>query len=318
MLASSCALACSDDGGGPNEDGGSDAGTPDADGSMGGSDGDTPSDDGGPTDGSTPADAGDAGSGMAPTYTPVAVEDFEEGADEEAAGWPATSGGPLAYDTEHARSGSTSIRIRFRHMETGYGGYRNLPDPVGPGQTVWYRVYLYLPSTLSLSYGDAVGDGFGWNKFMVMAELDHASPRMYVQPRSPYMVDYGESDFYGTGLYVNHDGLGDSYCRLQEDTYTFPRDRWFALQMAWKVENDATAWIRVWSDDELVGECEGAGQVPDGYEVQSWGIGDYWNGGAWIEGESTGDFWIDDVVVTTETPNTTDSAGRPFIHPDHF
>lgn len=254
----------------------------------------------------------------APTYTPLVVEDFEEGTDEQDAGWPATTGGPMAYDTERFRSGGTSIRVSFRHGANGYGGYRDLPRPVAPGETVWYRVRLFLPATLSLSYGDTSGDGFGWNKFLVMARPGHGSPRMYVQPRSPFKVDHGDPEFYGTGLYVNHDGLGDAYCRLMEETYTFPRDRWFALQMAWHVATDGSAWIRVWSDDEFLGECPGAGAVPDGYVVQSWGIGDYWNGGAWIQGDSTGDFWLDDVVLTAETPNTVDVGGRPFVHPDHF
>ncbi len=266
----------------------------------------------------TEVDGHEDGAVPPPVYAPLVVEDFEEGADEQDAGWPATTGGPMAYDTAHSASGDTSIRVSFRHGANGYGGYRDLPVAVGPGETVWYRVRLFLPATLSLSYGDTSGDGFGWNKFLVMARPGHGSPRMYVQPSSPYEVDYGDPGFYGTGLYVNHDGLGDAYCRLLEETYTFPRDRWFALQMAWHVATDGSAWIRVWSDDEFLGECAGAGEVPDGYVVQSWGIGDYWNGGAWIQGGSTGDFWLDDVVVTAETPNTIDAGGRPFVHPDHF
>ncbi len=224
----------------------------------------------------------------------------------------------MTYDSAHAHSGNLSIRVHFRDEKNGYGGYQNLPKAVTPGETVWYRVYLYMPSTLSLSYGDVSGDGFGWNKFLVMAKLDHGSPRMYVQPRSSYKVDFGQSGFYGTGLYVNHDGLGSGYCHLQQSTYTFPRDKWFALQMAWHVATDSSAWIREWSDDKFIGQCDGAGQVPSGYDVQSWGIGDYWNGGAWIKNGSTADFWIDDVVVTVQSPNTTDSGGRPFIDPGSF
>ena len=192
----------------------------------------------------------------------------------------------MTYDTAHAHSGKLAIRVHFRDEKNGYGGYQNLPKAIAPGETVWYRVYLYMPSTLSLSYGDVSGDGFGWNKFLVMAKLNHGAPRMYVQPSSSYKVDFGQSGFYGTGLYVNHDSLGSGYCKLEQSTYTFPRDKWFALQMAWHVATDSSAWVRVWSDDKFIGQCDGAGQVPTGYEVQSWGIGDYWNGGAWIKNGS--------------------------------
>lgn len=251
----------------------------------------------------------------APTYTPLVVDDFEEGTAGQNSPWMAT--GSMVYDSAHAHSGSKSVRISFRHLQNGYGGTKNMPQGVTAGETVWYRVYLYMPSTLSLSYGDTQGDGFGWNKFMVMSQYDHGAPRMYVQPASAYKVDYGQPNFYATGLYVNHGDLG-AYCQLKNGTYTFPRDRWFALQMAWKVETNTSAWIRVWSDQEFVGECAGGGQVPSGYEVHSFGIGNYWNGGAWIQGGSTADFWIDDVVVTKQRPNTTDAGGRPYIHPEHF
>jgi hypothetical protein len=256
-------------------------------------------------------------SGEPPAFDPLGELDFGEGADEQDAGWPATTGGPVAFDTTHAHSGATSARVSFQHMQNGFGGYQDLPESIGPGETVWYRVYLYMPSTLSLSYGDVSGDGFGWNKFLVLAQLEHEAPRMYVQPRSAYQVDFGDPGFAEPGLYVNHDGLGE-YCPIQEDAYAFPRDQWFALQTAWHVATDDTAWVRVWSDDTFLGECAGGGTVPEGYTVQSWGIGDYWNGGAWIQNGSTGDFWVDDVVVSKETPTTTDAEGRPFISPHDF
>lgn len=255
--------------------------------------------------------------GDPPTYEPLVVLDFEEGANGQDAGWSATTGGPVVFDTTQAHSGGTAARVSFQHLANGFGGYQNLPEAIGVGETVWFRVYLYMPSTLSLSYGDTSGDGFGWNKFLVLSQLEHEAPRMYVQPRSAYQVDFGEPGFAEPGLYVNHDGLGE-YCPIQENSYAFPRDQWFALQMAWHVATDGSAWVRVWSDDVFLGECVGGGAVPEGYEVQSWGIGDYWNGGAWIENGSTGDFWVDDVVVSKATPTTTDEGGRPFISPEHF
>lgn len=258
------------------------------------------------------------GGGGAPSYNPLTVVDFEEGSNGESVDWGATTGGPVVFDTTHAHSGIAAAKVSFTHMENGYGGYQNLSESIGPGETVWYRVYLYMPATLSLSYGDTSGDGFGWNKFLVLSEFEHEQPRMYVQPRSEYKVDFGEPGFAGTGVAVNHDGLGQAYCNLHEDTYAFPRDQWFALQMAWHVAEDDSAYVRVWSDDTFIGECPGAGVVEGGYEVQSWGIGDYWNGGAWIQNGSTGDFWVDDVVVTKETPSTTDAGGRPFVSPEHF
>jgi hypothetical protein len=290
----------------------------------------TPSKDGGPPapDGGSPANDASQAVDAAPTpdadvpvttYTPMVHLDFEDGKPPGTdAGWLSTTGGPMSYDDAHARSGKSSIQVLMRDQKNGYGGYLNMPTAVKPGSTVWYRVYLYMPSTLSLSYGDVSGDGFGWNKFLVMAEYQHDGSRMYIQPRSSYEVDYGQPNFIGTGLYVNHDGLGDSYCQLEQDSYAFPRDRWFALQMAWKVETDATASVRVWSDATFVGECVGAGVVPSDYAVQSFGIGDYWNGGAWIKNASTGSFWIDDIVVTVDPPNTLDDGGRPFIDPRNF
>lgn len=253
--------------------------------------------------------------GVAPNYTPMVIQNFEDRNVGQNAGW---GGDRLVVDNAFANSGTRSARVEFRDGMNFYGGATNLPQPVGVGETIWYRVSLFMPITLSLSYGDTSGDGFGWNKFLVLSRLNHESPRMYVQPRSAYKKDFGQTEFQGTGLYINHDGLGSAFCQLQATSYVFPRGRWFALQMSWKVATDNTAHVRVWSDDQFIGECLGAGRVSAGYQVQNFGIGDYWNGGAWIKNGSTGSFWIDDVVVTKQTPNTLDSGGRPYIRPEDF
>lgn len=282
----------------------------------------------------------------APSYTPLINNNFEgntsfdlDGIGREVGRTThvtanTTTGGVMNY--AHPTTGSKSVRIDFAHERRGFGFTKNLPgnpnaipaDPqvVRVGDTLWYRVDLYMPSTLSLSYAfDQINnpevpdaDGFGWNKFLVMSRLHHEGPRMYVQPRSDYRLNYGSPEFNDhTGIYVNHDEMG-TYCPNLAPDYSFPRNQWFSLQVSWHVATDHSAYIRVWSDDKLIAECQGAGRVSAGYEVGNIGIGDYWNGGAWIQGASTGSFWMDNLVVTKQTPNTVDSEGRPFIHPQHF
>lgn len=257
-------------------------------------------------------------------YTPMAIYNFDNSRQDtgkiSAPFWSART----RYVSSMAASGNGALEVSFLNGHSAFGFTQDLPQSVGPGETIWYRLYLYLPPTVSFSYGVSTsegGDGFGWNKFLVLSPLGHGGPRMYVQPPSAHRADYGDANFTGTGIFINHDSMGDRYCYLREsgaNPYRMPRGRWFALQMAWQIRTDSTAYVRVWSDNEFVGECQGAGRVAPGYKVQSFGIGDYWNGTSWIGPKATASFYVDNIVITKQPPNTVDAGGRPFIHPNDF
>jgi hypothetical protein len=64
----------------------------------------------------------------------------------------------------------------------------------------------------------------------------------------------------------------------------------------------------------VTGETTAAGAA-----IVEWGLGDYWNGVPWTDGQpGRTDFWIDEVIVATDAdgysgPSTTDSGGHAYI-----
>jgi hypothetical protein len=256
--------------------------------------------------------AADRVSLVVPTYTPILTHGMEVGSGEPTGWWETFTARPHGFTTDEANDGSRSVYVDFRDGNNFFAGWTNLSASATVGDTIWYRAYFYFPDTLSLSSGGFI-DYSGWGKFLMLSPNNHASPRMYTQLPSPLQKNYGDSGFEGTDLRVDSDGMGTG--NLTHGA--LPRDQWFALQMAWNIQTSGNGgWVRLWVDDTYVGQV--TTQVSAGYTVQTWGLGDYWNGEAWIQGSSTARFYLDSVVITKETPNTTDSGGRPFIHPQHF
>jgi len=251
-----------------------------------------------------------------PTYTPLIADNMStETIGQEYVGPLGTyfTNGTAVITDERSHSGTKSNKVSFTHNSNSFGGGDDLVLDYGPGSTLWYRCYFYFPSTLSFS--NAGGhDAWGWGKFLMMCKRGHISPRAYLQLTSQIQLDYGDSGFDQTKTYIINDGsLGN--CTSGEDV--LPRDQWTALQLAWKISSTGDGWYRAWADDTYLGGCD-APNVPDGYTVATWGIGNYWNGLAWVQGDSTSAFYIDDIIITADQPNTVDSGGRPYIHPSHY
>jgi hypothetical protein len=65
---------------------------------------------------------------------------------------------------------------------------------------------------------------------------------------------------------------------------------------------------------EVTGRTTAAGAA-----LLEWGLGDYWNGVPWTDGDpGRTDLWVDEVVVTSDAegyaaPTALDSAGHPYI-----
>lgn len=298
-----------------------DAGTPSADASR--TDGDAGDEDGGGS-----ADAGpDSGAGTcAPPFRPMLAHDLRG----------ATVGdGYLSWirsvvDDAHSVSFGRAVRIRTNPGDMllpacsgghTFAGRSDLPSPVPPGRTIWFRVYQYIPSSFSFGYKystidrDAAAacrqspDGNAWLKWLVLAP-DIGTARIYLSPTATRRA------VAPTERRVRI--ISEALHRPGDFTAELPRDRWFALQIAVRVSDGDDGFIRAWIDDEYLGEVQGRTAV-SGASLVEWGIGDYWNGVPWTDGaEGRTDFWIDEIVVASDAdgydaPTGRDSGGRAYI-----
>gem|GEM_PF-2061515 len=202
-----------------------------------------------------------------------------------------------------------------------YAGRTRLPEDVPPGSTIWFRVYQYIPSEFSFGYKYSSGDrdearacsqpsdGNSRVKWLVLAPSD-GTARIYFSPGSARRALRSSRPRLRIISEAAH-VPGDFDVEL-------PRDRWFSLQVAVRVSSGDDGFMRVWLDDEFLGEVLGPTTVA-GASMREWGIGDYWNGVPWTDGRpGRTDFWVDEVIVASDAPGYgaptgVDGGGRAYI-----
>lgn len=266
----------------------------------------------------------------AETYKPLLSYDMSDGV----AGATFLNWKKSVYDAAYSVTNGKSVKVTTSPGEmlptcSGnqfYAG-RTIFDKekqVPPGKTLWYRVMIYVPSTFSFGHkysgsGDtdeakACGqhsDGNTWIKWLVLSPTK-GTGRVYLMPSGQRRLveDRNRVRIISEELHLPHDV-----------SVSFPKDKWFALQIAVKVSNGSDGFIRAWIDDNYLGEVVGKTFSAES-SVYDWGIGDYWNGVPWSDNQSgRTDFWIDEIIMATDmegygAPTTLDSGDRPYISPD--
>lgn len=271
-------------------------------------------------------------------FAPLITDDFEGGTPGQAnSAW-----GFSEFSDVRARSGSVSTKIITRPSQsaptcggsTTFAASQDLPIVIPVGKTVWQRIYHYIPSSFSMGYAFGGGDGaeasqcgspsdgglenMKWMRFVP----DVGTARIYFQP---YVARRQIAQPANAGLRViteagpavaTHESVGLS-------GFPFPRDEWFALQMAVKVSKTGDGFIRAWINNTLVAEATGISTIAAAANgLEKWGLGPYWNGQPWTDGAAGRDeFWIDEIIVASDAdgyqaPTGVDPNGNAFIAPE--
>jgi hypothetical protein len=267
----------------------------------------------------------------APTYTPLVAEDFSGGS--LGATYPGWKSAASIYDNTRAYDGSQSLKVI---TDTGQapvacggdtycGGHSTLPEVVPIGKTIWYRARVYIPTAFSWGYvfnsSDSAeaatcsqpSDGNGLLKFMRLAPVT-GTARIYMQPQ----VARRSVAQPVTNITRVISEAGPTFEDFDNAAGKIALDQWVALQMAVKVADDGTGFIRYWVGDTFIGEATGQ-TVSAGNSLDDWGLINYWNGVPYTDGlAGREDMWMDDIIIASDiagrgAPNTLDSGGRPFI-----
>lgn len=195
-----------------------------------------------------------------------------------------------------------------------FGGYP-LKVSLREGADLWIRIYQFFPNDFCFSYGTAENDGWGATKW-IRAQTTGGRSTIEMGTAGPL-----DDDRYGfkrwptcgtvTAMYgdINEMGAGN---RPFPNYTSAPivRGRWQAIQVQWHFSSSG-GFTRGWVDDVYLGQSNHT-TLPSGAALEEIIYGDYWNGGA----PKNQAFYFDEIVITTTAPNTLDSGGRPFIHPN--
>jgi len=206
-----------------------------------------------------------------------------------------------------------------------------LPDAVPIGRTVWYRMYFYFPSTFSFGYlfnskpeaaecGKSADMGLSGIKWMNLS-TDVPGQKVYTKIPSGYRKTAQPTapDSEYPDIRIENEGGGAG---LSGTGRPVPLNTWFAMQMAVKVANDGSGFVRLYLDDEMVAQQSNVSTIPSSVtEITRWGLGDYWNGMPYTDGDPSRDyFFIDEIIIASDmagygAPTGVDANGNAYIDP---
>ena len=101
---------------------------------------------------------------------------------------------------------------------------------------------------------------------------------------------------------------GAKNCKPQK-TPPITTGKWHLIQWHVHFAPDATGFIRFWLDDEFLGQWDGQTLPSGNPKIKFIQYGDYWNGSPY----QNVDWYIDDIIMTSDPPDTKDAGGRPYI-----
>jgi hypothetical protein len=178
------------------------------------------------------------------------------------------------------------------------------------GQTIWYQTHVYFP----VGY-DYLSDNGGINGGGRLKFMRHANYR-----GDGTLRNYSD-------IYINWNNAPQSWEYTYEGAAGFVRfgtstnadfptlGAWTEVQFAVTLDtapqdSGGQAMVRMWVDDKFLGEITSKPTITDDNDYYAFQLFmPTWNGDA----PATQTMWLDDVVLTTTPPQTTDAGGRPKI-----
>ena len=234
------------------------------------------------------------------------------------AGWT-YAGTDCTFDDSEKHSGNKSFRCRLpkgSHGETSrWGLYEELPTHVSVGSEIWYRVWVKLPANYQWS-PDRSG-----NKFMRLhVYKGDGTNRHYINAYSKTNGVLVENWVPGVDTYYANLGIdGTSPIVNNDPRLGYKSDGtyigWEAVEMYVKMGMAGQGIFRCWRngkpwfEDKINATSLDSGGFTKG--VSLWGH--YSNAANQAGSPVDQSVWVDDIVVTNERPNNTDSKGNPFI-----
>ena len=260
----------------------------------------------------------------APNYSPQLLINAEGGAPGQLVTDYAKATAPekKVYSSTMQGPFGSGISIQEKQTEAGqhfFGGALKDGINAGEGKDVWLRVYHFFPQGYCYGYSNQTppanyADGNGKMKWF----------RLQYSNNERFTVELGgfanvgakgqscpsSSTVWGAIEEFSH-ASGGLRALPNSDAKPIPRGQWAAVQVHIHLSSSAgSGYLEAWVDDTYLGR-KASETLPPNAQLQSVWYGNYWNGGA----PSQQHWFIDEIIMTTAAPDTTDSGGRRYIHP---
>jgi hypothetical protein len=244
-------------------------------------------------------------------------QNFDSSAVGSSCGWDAASGSTVSSVQSYSPGHSCQLTVSAGSTAYGqWGGVITHPAAVQRGGQLWFRVRTFMP--VGFNYNSTgEGDHLKFFRFHTLSpsNSNEGYDDIYINPAGsnpPFQFIYeGEQvwDLIGTVAgKLTANVLGDNSDAIvlgQWETYEY----WVKFDTV-AVKNGGQAEVRFWKNGALMADMTDriTLSTSDGYSDQT-NLFTYWNGGA----PATESMYVDDLVLTTDTPSAKDAAGHPFI-----
>jgi hypothetical protein len=220
------------------------------------------------------------------------------------------------YSTEQVADGAQSCKMGITAGSDGWGEFgaiASFPSHMARNGEVWIRLNLFIPSGFNVSTNTGV------LKFM---RVHTASSGGANEGYHDLLISKPGSSFWDTVLgnisssYVyNYEAFAKLLAVGIPPTDDFKTGRWEAYELYVKFDSvsrnaGGQGTVRIWKNNKLLYERRDQATLrsADSY-ADSFYLFTYWNGNA----PATQSLYVDDVIVTSDTPANKDAAGNAFI-----
>jgi hypothetical protein len=215
--------------------------------------------------------------------------------------------GRTVYSNEVVYEGASSARLSILEGQEGWGtwgGVVEFPEKLKTGDEVWYRIRTYYPEGFDyFSYA-----GGSRLKFLRVHTAGASGKHEGYNDILIDMLRSSNAFIFGFEGENRWKGIGPKKALPAFNT-------WETYELYIKFHpvakaSGGQAVVRFWKNGELLGEITDRKTLVSGSSVATRALlFTYWNGGA----PQTQSMWVDDLVITSETPATKDAKGNPFI-----
>jgi len=220
------------------------------------------------------------------------------------------------YTNEQVGTGSQSCKMGITQGSDGWsewGAIYKFPSNLNVGSQLWARVSLYVPAGFNYTASP-------WLKFM---RIHTASPSntnqgyrdLYINPPTGTVWDGALNKDVSAPYSFYYEGKPLVRTLGTRPANDIAFGQWETYEIYYKLDTvskaaGGTGEIRIWKNNQLLADLTDQTTLVDAQTfAESLFLFTYWNANA----PATQSLYVDDVIVTSDTPSNRDAAGNPFI-----
>jgi hypothetical protein len=220
------------------------------------------------------------------------------------------------YSKDQAATGTQSCKLGITAGSDGWGqwgGTITYPSKISSGGQVWARVSLFVPSGFNLTTNDGI------LKFMRIHTANSGGSNVGYHDLLISLPGFLEYNALGKVLsspaYVySFEGFPNMQAVGTQATTPVGYGKWETFEMWVKFDTVAkasggTGEVRIWKNNQLLLDTSQQTLVSSTDVSDYFYLFTYWNGNA----PATQSLYVDDIIVSTDTPGNKDSAGNPCL-----